>query len=149
MKLITGALVICAGLALAGTAAADPWVDYTPQKGGWEVTTVKVDPNHVDDYLVGLKNAWVPQMEALKRHGVIDSYSVMVKLNSGAGDNVILLQHYPTLANLEPEKTRDMALMAEGRAQMSKEAGEKLTNGFDKYRSFSSDEIWTGIEYPK
>ena len=97
----------------------------------------------------GADISWVPQMESLKRHGVIDSYSVMVRLNQGAGDNVLLLLHYPTLANLDPDKTRDMALLAEGRAQMSKEAGEKLTNGFDRYRSFSSDEIWTGIDYPK
>ena len=149
MKPIVCALAMSMGLALAGAATADPWTDYTPQKGGWEVTTVKVDPNHVDDYLVGLKTAWVPQMEALKRHGVIDSYSVMVKLNSGAGDNVLLLLHYPTLANLEPDRARDTALLAESKAQMSKEAGEKLTNGFDKYRSFSSDDIWTGIDYPK
>ena len=42
-------------LAVAYPAVAEPWVDWTPQKGVTSVTVVKVDPNHIDDYLTGLK----------------------------------------------------------------------------------------------
>ncbi len=29
--------------------AAEPYVDYTPEKGYWSINAVEVDPNHVDD----------------------------------------------------------------------------------------------------
>ena len=37
--------------------AAEPYVDYTPQKGYWSINAVEVDPNHVDDYLTGLRSS--------------------------------------------------------------------------------------------
>jgi hypothetical protein len=148
MKLKLLALAACA-TGLATAAAAEPWTDWTPQKGATEVTTLKVDPNHIDDYLTGLKKSWVIGQEIAKKHGVIDWYQVMVKLNSGAGENVVLLVHYPSLANLEPDQARDKAIEAENYAALSKEEGEKMVSGYDKYRTFVSDELWTGVEYPK
>jgi len=29
-------------------ATAKPCIDYTPQKGYWDINAVEVDPNHVD-----------------------------------------------------------------------------------------------------
>ena len=50
MKTIT--FCALAAVMLAATpAAAKPYVDYTPQKGYWDINAVEVDPNHVDDYL--------------------------------------------------------------------------------------------------
>jgi hypothetical protein len=43
---------------MVGAAFAEPFVECTPQKGAWKVTTVKVDPSHIDDYLTGLKRGW-------------------------------------------------------------------------------------------
>ncbi len=149
MKRLIGALCLGAGLASAAVAGAEPYVDYTPQKGVWEVQTIKVDPNHIDDYVTALKTGWVPGEEIAKRHGVIDQYSIMVKLNSGAGGNVLLLQHYPSLSALDPDKARDVAMTKEGRALISKEQQDKATAGYDKYRTFESDEFFTGIDYTK
>ena len=137
------------GLALAGAACAEPYQDYIPLKGGWEVTTVKVEPSHVDDYLSGLRKGWTQEQEIAKAHGVIDQYMVLVKLNSGAGANVQLIVHYPSLANLDPDKARDQAMEREGLAQASKESVDKAIANYDKYRTFVSDEIWTGIEFIK
>jgi hypothetical protein len=149
MKLKLWALALCTGAGLTTAAAAEPWTDWTPTKGAIEIQTIKVDPNHIDDYLTGLKKTWVPDMENAKKHGIIDWYAVGVKLNGGAGANVQLVQHYPSLAGLEPDKARDQAMLAESRAAMSKEEGDKRVAEYDKYRTFVSDEIWTGVEFPK
>ena len=62
-------LIDTVGAWLAGAASAEPYTDWTPQKGLWHITTVKVDPSHIDDYLVGLKKTWVPGEEIAKKHG--------------------------------------------------------------------------------
>lgn len=131
-------------------ACADPYKDYTPGKGVWQVTTVRIDPNHIDDYLVGLKKAWVPGEEMAKKHGVIDQYFVMVNSNAAdPGGNVILGEHYVNFAAMDPNKTRDMQMQKEALAQMSKEEGVKLTNGFDKYRNFMGEAMWTEVNFTK
>jgi hypothetical protein len=146
-KIALGAAVAASTVS---TAYADPYKDYTPEKGVWQVTTVKVDPNHVDDYLVGLKRALIPSMEMAKKHGLIDQYFVMVNPNSGDDSgNVLIGQHYVSFAALDPDKARDMAMQKEALAQMSKEEGAKLTNGFDKYRTFLNTQMWTGVNYGK
>jgi hypothetical protein len=149
MKYGLYALVLGAGLGMAGAAAAEPWVDWTPQKGATEVITLKVDPNHIDDYLTGLKKTWVVGQEMAKAHGVIDSYDVVVKLNGQGGANVALITHYPSLANLDPDKARDLALRDEGRKALSDADARKMIDGYDKYREFVSDDIWTSVQYTK
>ena len=51
MKRIALCAIGAVTIALAPmSAAAKPYVDYTPQKGYWDINAVEVDPNHVDDY---------------------------------------------------------------------------------------------------
>lgn len=143
-------LGIAAAALAASMAYADPYKDYTPTKGVWQVTTVKVDPNHIDDYLVGLKRALIPEMESAKKHGVIDDYFVMVNPNSADDSgNVLIGQHYVSFAAMDPDKARDMDMQKESLARMSKEEGAKLTGGFDKYRTFLNTQMWTGINFGK
>jgi hypothetical protein len=144
------ALGAVASMFALSTTYADPYKDYTPAKGVWHVTTVKVDPNHVDDYLVGLKKSWVPGEEMAKKHGVIDNYFVMVNANGAdPAGNVLLGEHFVSFAAMDPDKPRDMQMQKEALAQMSKEAGRKLTEGFDKYRTFVNETMWTGVEFGK
>ena len=147
-KIALGAAV--AALLASASAYGDPYKDYTPAKGVWQVTTIKVDPNHIDDYLVGLKKSWVPGEELAKKHGLIDNYFVMVNANGAdpAGD-VLLGEHYVSFAAMDPDQARDMEMQKENLAQMSKEEGVKLTNGFDKYRTFMSETMWTGVNFDK
>ena len=99
------ALGIIAAAFAASTATADPYKDYTPVKGVWEVTTMKVDPNHIDDYLVGLKRGLVPSMESAKKHGVIDDYFVMVNPNNADDSgNVLIGQHFVSFAAMNPTR---------------------------------------------
>ena len=151
MKMLS-TVALAAGIAAfaVSTTSADPYKDYTPTKGVWQVTTVKVDPNHIDDYLVGLKRALVPSMESAKRHGVIDDYFVMVNANDADDSgNVLIGQHYVSFAAMDPDRTRDMQMQKEALALMSKEEGNKLTNGFDKYRTFLNTQMWTRIDFGK
>lgn len=132
----------------ASLACADPYKDYTPEKGVWKVTTVRVDPNHVDDYLVGLKKGLVPSMESAKKHGVIDQWFVMVNPNDADDSgNVIIGQHYVSFAAMDPDKARDVAMQNEALAQMSKSETDKMTNGFDKYRTFLNTQMWQTMNF--
>jgi hypothetical protein len=146
MKTKLGALGLALGLATA--ASAEPYVDYTPQKGVWEVRTFKVSPNHVDDYLSGLRRQYVVILEIKKRRGIIDKYQIMTKINSGAGVNVMIIEHYPSLAMLEPDKDRDLAILKETYGNGNKEKFEQIVTKFDKYRTFETDEYWTELEFP-
>jgi hypothetical protein len=149
MKLTKGALALSAGLGLSAAAVAEPYVDYTPRTGVTEVQMMKVDPNHIDDYLTGLRHEWVAGQELAKRHGVIDSYQLMVKMNAGGGPNVVLISHYPSMANLEPNKERDMAMRKEGLAMIPKEKSDADVAGFEKYRTFVSDDYWVAVDFNK
>jgi hypothetical protein len=149
MKTVLSALAASACLSWAFSAMAEPYLDYTPQKGVTHVTMIKVDPNHIDDYLTGLKKVWVPGEEIAKRHGLIDYYGVNVKVNAGAGVNVVLIEHYPSIAALDPDQARDQAIEKEGFALTSKEQGQAVTNGFDKYRTFVSDDYYQSISFGK
>ncbi|MGI9169652.1 MAG: hypothetical protein ACR2FH_05655 [Caulobacteraceae bacterium] len=150
MKLFLGAACVAASLSLASLGRAEPYKDYTPQKGAWQVQEIHVDPNHIDDYLVGLKTSLIPGQEIAKKHGLIDSYLVLVRLDAG-GDaaNVMLVTHFTSLSALEPDKARDQALLRENLAVVRKEKGVALTTGFDKYRTFVRDGFWQVMDMGK
>ena len=145
--LFASVLGACALIATA--AGADPYVDYMPMKGVWEVQTIKVDPNHIDDYLTGLKKNFIPILETEKRHGLIDQYMILQKLNGNAGDNIQIIQHYPSAASLDPDQARDQGIDKEVKARFSKEQSDKIIAGYDKYRTFEADEMWTQVDMSK
>ncbi|HEX3667306.1 MAG TPA: hypothetical protein VHU23_18940 [Rhizomicrobium sp.] len=149
MKGIMVAAVLVTGTLAATAAGAEPYVDYMPMKGVWEVQTIKVDPNKIDDYLTGLKKNFIPVMETLKKHGVIDQYLILQKLNGNAGANVQIVQHYPSAAMLDPDQARDQAIDKEIKARFSKEQSDKIIEGYDKYRTFEADEMWTEVNMSK
>jgi hypothetical protein len=135
---------------MATTASAEPWVDWSPQKGVWNVTAVKVDANHIDDYLVGLKKAWVPGEEYAKKQGLIDQYEVLVNVNSaGASANVLLIEHAVSFASMDPNKKRDQDAMKAMDALMAKNQRDSMVSGFDKYRTFVGQEMWQAVEFSK
>jgi hypothetical protein len=150
MKWVLGLAASAAALGVFHAANAEPYVDYTPKKGAWEVQTMAVDPNHVDEYLTGLKKTMVPVLEIEKAHGTIDRYSFMVKLNpNGGGANIMIVQHYPSLAAMDPDKARDQMIEKEIYANLPKADEEKKVAEYEKYRKFLSDELWTDVEMGK
>jgi hypothetical protein len=135
-------------LALAGPASAEMYKDYTPVKGVWDLTIIKVDPNHIDDYLTGLKKADVPGMEMLKKQGLIDNYFVAENPEQAArGGNIMIGIHWVSFAAMDPDRAKYEAMEAEAKAQMSDAQSKALTNGFDKYRKFVDEQMWTIVKY--
>ena len=140
-----------ASLSLASVAArAEPYVDYTPAKGLWHIQTIKVDPNHIDDYIVGLKKTWLPGEQIAKKHGLIDQYSIQIKLNSADGrGNVVLIEHIPDIALMEPNQARDQGIEKEVYAAMPKSDMDTKVKGFEAYRTFVGDDYYSEVTFPK
>jgi len=148
MKAIWFAGVVA--LVLAGPAAAEPWVDWAPQKGVVSVTALHVDPNHIDDYITGLKKVWLPGEEYAKKAGTILSYEILVNVNSsGLGPNVLLVEHLPSFAVLDPNKKRDLEAQKAIEAMAPKSQQDAAVAGFDKYRTFVGADLWQMVEFTK
>jgi hypothetical protein len=138
------------GAMIATSVLAEPYVDYTPQKGLWHVVTVKVEPSHVDDYVTGLRRTWAPSEEIAKKHGLIDSYQIMTKMNAEDGQgNVLLIEHIPNAALLEVDQARDQEMRKEFQAALPKPDRDKMLEDFGKYRVFVGDDYWNELVYAK
>ncbi|WP_407828271.1 hypothetical protein [Sphingomonas sp.] len=123
--------------------AAEQYVDYTPQKGYWSINAVEVDPNHVDDYLTGLRSSQVTAFEVLKRRGLIDDYRFMVRTGYVKGSpNVLIMTHTPSTALDDPDQARDQAVQKEIYTAFSKEKGDAAVRGYEKYRTFIDTGNW-------
>lgn len=147
----TIALCALGAIALAATpAAAKPYVDYTPQKGYWDINAVEVDPNHVDDYLTGLSKSLIPVFETLKRRGLIDQYKFMSRTGYVKGSpNVLILTHSQSYATLDAERERDLAIEREINAAFSEAKQDAAVAGYEKYRTFIDNAQWIDIEMKK
>ncbi|ODU19882.1 MAG: hypothetical protein ABS87_12940 [Sphingomonas sp. SCN 67-18] len=141
------AAVIC----LAGSAAiAKEYQDYTPQKGVWSINAIEVDPNHVDEYLTGLRTSQVPAFEVMKKHGIIDAYRFVVRNGYSKGSpNVLIQVHFTSMAVLEPDQARDQMIEKEMLATFSEEQGKAAVAGYEKYRQFIDDGLWTEVTMAK
>ena len=131
-------------------SAAEPYVDYTPQKGYWTINAVEVDPNHVDDYLTGLSKSLIPTYETLKKRGLIDDYKFMVRSGYVKGSpNVLLMTHSKSYGVLDADQARDQAIDKEIEALFTKEQNDAAIAGYEKYRTFIDNAQWTDIKMGK
>ena len=151
MKRLTwAALAVATTLFSASAVLADPYVEYTPQKGVWQITAMEVDPNHLDEYLVGLSKSQVPGFEILKRRGLIDDYKFVVRNGYVKGSpNVLIMTHTASMALLDPDKARDQSVQKEMESQFSKDKSKAVVSGYEKYRTFVDDGQWTAIDMAK
>jgi hypothetical protein len=142
-KIVLGAASALALAWVSTPCAAEPYVDYTPQKGYWTITAVDVDPNHVDDYLTGLRSSQVTAFEVLKRRGLIDNYQIMVRNGYEKGSpNVLIMTHSASTALIDPDQARDQAVQKEIYSAFSKEKGDAAVRGYEKYRTFVGTGDW-------
>jgi hypothetical protein len=131
-------------------AVAEPYVDYAPQKGYWTINAIEVDPNHVDDYLTGLRSSQVSAFEVLKRRGLIDDYKFMVRTGYVKGSpNVLIMTHVPSSALDDPDQARDQAVEKEIFSAFSKEKGQAAVQGYEKYRTFIDNGNWQTMTMAK
>lgn len=147
---IVSALAVATTLALAGTAQAKEYVDYGYGKGIWEITQIEVDPNHVDDYLTGLKQSQVAGFDIMKKHGIIDEYSFSVKNGYTKGmPNVVIAVHFVSADGLMPDQARDQMIEKEIFATFSEQAGKAAIAGYEKYRTFVDTSTWMDVTFKK
>jgi hypothetical protein len=151
MKTIILAALGAASIAFASApATAKQYVDYTPQKGYWDVNAVEVDPNHIDDYLTGLSKSLIPTYETLKKRGLIDDYKFMVRSGYVKGSpNVLLMTHSKSYGVLDADQARDQAIDKEIEALFTKEQNDAAVAGYEKYRTFIDNAQWTDIVMKK
>ena len=148
--MMLGAASALAFACVSMPSAAEPYVDYTPQKGYWTISAVEVDPNHVDEYLTGLRSSQVSAFEVLKRRGLIDDYKFMVRNGYVKGSpNVLIMTHTPTTALMDPDQARDQAVEKEIYAAFSKEKGDAAVRGYEKYRTFIDTGDWGTVSVNK
>ena len=146
MRRLLSAGACALAIACVVPASAKPWVDYIPQKGFWQYTYVKVDVNHIDDYLTQMKRIWVPGREIDKQHGLIDQYQVMTNINAADGTaNVMLCVHFLSFAGLDPDKRRDQAIFDANVAAVTQAASAD----FNKYRTIVGSSIYVPVDYTK
>ena len=149
-KLTVAAVAAALTVGLVAPAFAEPYVDYTPQKGYWRINAVEVDPNHVDDYLAGLRHSQISAFDVLKRRGLIDDYKLVVRHGYVKGSpNVLIMTHSASMATLDADKARDQAVEQEMYALFSKEQGKAAVAGYEKYRTFIDDAMWTEMTMAK
>ena len=141
---------VTATFVVGGVAIAKQYVDYTPQKGVWQVSAIEVDPNHVDEYLTGLRKSQVPGFEVMKKRGMMDSYKFLVRTGYAKGSpNVLIMTHLTSAALLEPDKARDQAVEKEIYATFSEADGKVAVAGYEKYRQFLDDGLWSEMTMEK
>lgn len=150
MKMFLFGSASALALLCAASALAKPWVDYTPEKGFWQYTYVKVDVNYVDEYVTRLKAVWVPGREIDEKHGLIDDYKVMVNINNGdSAANVMLCVHFKSFAALDPERQRDMEIQAENDAALPPQKADAAFTDFGKYRTIVGAAIYVPVDFTK
>jgi hypothetical protein len=141
-------LVAFAACGVVASAQAELYKDYAPSKAVWNLTMVKVQPNRIDDYLMGLKQSWVNGCEVSKKQGVLEDCFIYVAENNAAGPfNVLLVQKYPSGAMREPDEARYNAYMAEFRKKLAEDAQDKLVEGYNEFRSFFGEMDFRRVEW--
>ncbi len=145
IRFITAAAVCC--VALAGSiASAEPYTDYTPEKGVWNVMSAEVDPNHIDDYLKGLRRTQQIGMDIMKKRGMIDAYRIRIRQGYTKGQpNVLIETHYTSVAMLAPDKARDMAIEKEIYASLPRAEADKAVASYETYRTFLDDAYYVEV----
>jgi hypothetical protein len=120
-KSLLSTLAATAALTMGSFAVADMWVDYAPTKEPWQVTTVKVAPGKLDDYIIGLKKSYVDQLERQKKNGDVVDYHILVNTSpNGAGATIVFLTKFKDWSAIIPNKERDLKDQEEFRKQISK-----------------------------
>lgn len=149
-NIILGAACAVAVACVSTPCAAERYVDYVPQKGYWTINAVEVDPNHVDDYLTGLRSSQVSALEVRKRRGLIDDYKFMVRNGYVKGSpNVLIMTHVPSSALDDPDQARDQAVQKEIYSAFSKQKGDEAVRGYEKYRTFIDNGDWQTMTMSK
>src|SRR5262249_10900529 len=122
--------------------------DYGYGPGIWQINLVECDTNHVDDYLMGLKQSQIPVFEILKRRHMVDDYRFMVRNGYSAGHaSVLIAVHFTSADALMPNAQRDLAITKEIEANFSDDQAKAAVAGYEKYRKFVDNGTWLTVDF--
>jgi hypothetical protein len=145
---IAATLAALAAFGFVTSAQAELYKDYAPSKAVWNLAMVKVQPNKIDDYLMGLKQSWINGCEINKKQGVLEDCFIYVSENDAAGPfNVLLVQKYVSGAMREPDEARYKAYMEEFRKKLAEDTQEKLVEGYNEFRTFHGEMDFRRVEW--
>ena len=113
---------------------AEIWVDYEPAEQVTEMTVVKVKPNMIDDYLMGIKRTWVDSCEIQKELGHIVNCAVYTANTAGTDPNVFLTITYENLAAMGPNKERYEEFVEEWTKKISEDDQREIAGGYGDMR---------------
>jgi hypothetical protein len=92
----------------------------------------------------------VPAVEIAKRNGSIVDYRILRNLNSRTGDaNIVIIEQYSSWEAVAPSEERDVKVLAEFRAVLSKDQDDKMGDEYNKYRTFLGEDSFYSIEFIK
>ncbi|WP_340587427.1 hypothetical protein [Erythrobacter alti] len=140
--------------ALAATAAAAPasaqvreYEDYEYSESVVELSTVRVEPGHLDTYLTGLEQTWVAANQVAKDLGHINDYGIYVNMAPSSGDfHLMLVITFPG-QNMQPSRARyDEFMAAWGEANMES-SNETVTNVYNEIRELQGTYLLREIEF--
>ena len=113
---------------------AEIWVDYEPAEQVTEMTVVKVKPNMLDDYLMGIKSTWVDSCEIQKELGHGEDGKAEMEEYAGTDPNVFLTITYENLAAMGPDKEKYQEFVEAWRKKISEDDQSEIASGYGDMR---------------
>ena len=127
-------IILVLSLLVPFVSFAEIWVDYEPAEQVTEMTVVKVKPNMLDDYLMGIKSTGVESWEIQKEIGHIVSCAVYTANTAGTDPNVFLTITYEKLAAMGPDKEKYEEFVEAWRKKISEEEQSEIAGGYGDMR---------------
>jgi hypothetical protein len=110
-------------------AQLEAFKDFDIGKKVYSMTTVKVKPNMMGDYLEGLRDTWVASNEVGKDLGQLEDYAIYQSQVGASGDfNLVLVITYKNAADLEPNEAAYKAFMKAWGEKMQEKSREISKN---------------------
>jgi hypothetical protein len=118
----------------------------------WSLTFVRTAANKGDDYLKGLADTWVANMDEAKKEGLIVSYKILQGNAANEDDfDLILMIENKNLAALDPDESRDAkfdAIEKKIRDKMGAKYESTITN-YDDIRDLLGTKLMREIHLKK
>jgi hypothetical protein len=147
-------LCVLVGFVVAPGLAAQPasltyGQDYTVSEEVHSVTTIRVAPNRIEQYLAGLRQGWVPGVEIAQEMGLNKGHAMYVSELPSSGEfNIVLVVVFENMA--QREKGNDPAVAAELEKRVEEKISEQksyeLTEGYTQIREIVGEYLVREIE---
>ncbi|GIK59316.1 MAG: hypothetical protein HND39_05730 [Ignavibacteriota bacterium] len=118
----------------------------------WSLTFVRTSANKSEDYLKGLANTWVANMDEAKKEGLILSYKILQGNPANEDDfDLLLMIENKNLAAFDPDEQRDAkfdAIEKKIRDKMGDDYEMTITN-YDDIRTLLGTKLMREISLKK